>query len=344
MTEGADKKSDYKRIFKTMDQNIRNFSEQIDAALPEEKKVESFDAASYWLEVARVCDKLSFEANKLSLSWLSPPAPASRDLLQMGACLELACVALLAAYHNFPTDAGTNIREVFRQRLGAVFTSCLAFIKTLATTLGKKFPSNSHPILQSFGDVSNSCDLVKNMPRSNRLLAAERLNGELGLLKDALSELEEVNNEDFMEDFGEEAEQYTERDHQILNPSKGLIKTSIVLLKKTVTTIQKSGEDSTAQSLQEYDETISIYSKMSSVVDDLALTLYPPIDWTECKKTNESLKEYLEDCLKKVSNFHFMKSEDAVKWKDFVGKAILHNFSEIQRVFISNGLAEMKIE
>ena len=344
MTEGSDKKSDYKKIFKTMEQNIRNFAEQIDAALPEPRTVESFDAQSFWAEVTQVCDKLSFEANKLSLSWLSPPAPASRDLLQMGACLELACVALLASYHNFPTDAGTNIREVFRERLGVVFTACLGFVKTLANTLGKKFPANSHPILQNFGDVSNCCDLIKNMPRSNRLLIAERLNGELGLLKDALSELEEVNNEDFMDDFDEEAEQYTEKDGQLLNPSKGLIKTSIVLLKKTVTTIKKCDQDSKATILQEYDEVLKIYSKMSSAVDDLALTLYPPIDWSECKKTNETLKNYLEDCLRKVSEFQFMTSEDAVKWRDFVGKAILHNFSEIQRVFISNGLAEMKIE
>ena len=32
------------------------------------------------------------------------------------------------------------------------------------------------------------------------------------------------------------------------------------------------------------------------------------------------------------------------EWKEFVGKAIVHNFSEIQRVFITNGLAEMKVE
>ena len=344
MSEGIDKKSDYKKIFKTMEQNIRNFAEQIDAPLPEPRTVESFDSPSYWAEVTQVCDKLSFEANKLSLCWLSPPVPSSRDLLQMAACLELACVALLASYHNLPTDAGASIRDLFRERLDKVCAACLGFIKTLANTLGKKFPSNTHPILQNFGDVSNSCDLVKNMPRSNRLLVAERLNDELGLLKDALSELEEVNNEDFMDDFDEEAEQYTEKDSQLLNPSKGLIKTSIVLIKKTVTAIKKCDEDSNATSLQQFDQILKIYSKMSSVVDDLALTLYPPIDWSECKKTNETLKNYLEDCLSKVSDFQFMTSEDAVKWRDFVGKAILHNFSEIQRVFISNGLAEMKIK
>ena len=83
---------------------------------------------------------------------------------------------------------------------------------------------------------------------------------------------------------------------------------------------------------------------MSSLVDDLALTLYPPIDWSECKQANESLKDYLESCLQKLSQLHFMKLEDSIKWKEFVGKAIVHNFSEIQRVFITNGLAEMKVE
>jgi len=339
-----DKKSDYKKTFKTMEQNIRNFSEQIEAPLPDEKLVADFDADSYWAEVVKVCEKLSFEANKLTLSWLSPPPPSAADVVQMGACLELACVALLAALHNFPADGGRAVRTNYRDAVRAVFEACIGFVKTLSNTLGKKYPSNSHPILQNFGDISNNCENIKNLSRSNKLVCLNRLKDEHGLLKDALSELEEVNNEDFIDDFNEEAESYTEKDSQILNPSKGLIKTTIVLVKKSMDTIKKSGRDNSSEVLLEYDEVMEVLSKMSSTVDDLALTVYPPIDWTECKQANEALKEYLENCLEKLSKFHFMKSEDSIKWKEFIGKAIIHNFSEIQRVFITNGLAEMKVD
>ena len=77
------------------------------------------------------------------------------------------------------------------------------------------------------------------------------------------------------------------------------------------------------------------------VFDDSALSLYPPLDWSECKEKNEILKSCLEGSL--AAEFHFMKSEESIKWKDFVSKAVLHNFSEIQRVFITAGLAEMKV-
>merc|ERR1712050_771731 len=97
-----------------------------------------------------------------------------------------------------------------------------------------------------------------------------------GLLKDALSELDEVNNDDFLEDFGEESEKWTEKDPQLINPCKGLIKTSIFLVKKTMDTIRKDGLDKTCEELQEYDSVLENINKISPSVDDSALSLYPP--------------------------------------------------------------------
>ena len=343
MAEAADKKSAYKKTFKMMEKNMKNFVEQIDAPLPDERTLENFDVESFWTELAKVCDKLSFEANKLSLSWLSPPPPSNKDVIQMGACLELACVALLAAYHNFPSDAGLNFRKHFREKVATTLDACQTFVKTLATTIGKKYASNTHPILQSFGAISNSCESIKNMPRSNKVICIQRLTEEHNLLKDALNELDEVSSEDFVDDFVEITEKWTEKDLHIINPSKGLIKTSIVLTKKTMTTIKSIGLDNKSEHLLEYDKVLELFSKMSSTVDEVALTLYPPISWAETKSTNEILKDYLESVLEELSKCHFMKCDESNKWKDFIGKAIVHNFSEIQRVLITNGLAEMKV-
>jgi len=117
---------------------MKNFLDQIDAPLPEARTLENFDVDSFWVELAKVCDKLSFEANKLSLSWLSPPPPSNKDVVQMGACLELACVALLAAYQNYPADAGVSFRKYFRERVKTTLEACQSFVRQLATTIGKK--------------------------------------------------------------------------------------------------------------------------------------------------------------------------------------------------------------
>ena len=38
-----------------------------------------------------------------------------------------------------------------------------------------------------------------------------------------------------------------------------------------------------------------------------------------------------------------MVSEEAATWSEFIGRAVTHNFSEIQRVFVTRGLAEIRV-
>ena len=78
-------------------------------------------------------------------------------------------------------------------------------------------------------------------------------------------------------------------------------------------------------------------------MDDLALTLYPQLNWNDCKQSNQVLKDALEEGLYCLADLHFMQSEVANKWCEFMGKADIHNFSEIQRVFITKGMAEIKV-
>ena len=219
---------------------------------------------------------------------------------------------------------------------GKISLSCLNVVKTLTETLGEKFSANSHPILQSFGVVMSKCEIIK---KSKKMACIDLIKDQYDILKDALSELEEVKNDD----FGDSVEQWTEHDHQIIKPSFGMIKTSIVLVKKTSVTIKKSGLEESGEQFQEYDTILEKVNKLSALVDDLALSLYPPLDWSECKQTNQILKDSLEEVLLCLASLHFMQSDDASKWREFVGKAVIHNFSEIQRVFITQGMAEIKV-
>jgi len=338
-----DKKSLYKKTFKTMEQNIKNFLEQLNDTSPEPKYVADFDFPDFWSDLNKISDKLVFEANKLSISWLNPPTPSSTDMASMGSCLELACVALIAAYHSFPSDAGQAVRVSLKESLQSAFEACQSFVKTLSETLGKKFSANSHPILQSFGLIMSKCEAIKNLPKSNKTACIALIQDQYDILKDALDELEEVKNDAFVDDFGDSVEQWTDNDHQIINPSMGMIKTSLALVKKTRVTVKKSGLEATGEQLQEYDTVLEKLNKLSALVDDLALSLYPPLNWAECKQANQTLKSSLEEVLLCLTSLHFMQSEDAVKWKEFVTKAVLHNFSEIQRVFVTQGMAEIKV-
>jgi len=326
-----------------MEQNFKNFLEQIDDTTPEPKYFKDFDLKKYWLELNKISENLAFEANKISLAWLSPPVPSVSDITSMGSRLEIACVALLAAFHSFPCDAGITVRSEFKVNVKGLIDSCICFAKTLTETLGKKFASNNHPILQSFGQIMTKCEAVKRLPQSNKDACTVLIKEQYSILKDALDEFEDVKNGGLEDDLGDSVEQWAKHDEQIINPSIGMIKTSIVLVKKANNAINKDGLEETADQFKEYDLILENIKKTSELVDDLALSLYPPLNWSECKNCNQLLKDHLETVLQYLGNVHFMKTEDASKWREFVGKAILHNFSEIQRVFITQGFAEIKV-
>ena len=78
-------------------------------------------------------------------------------------------------------------------------------------------------------------------------------------------------------------------------------------------------------------------------MDDLALSLYPPVNWSESKANANQLKQELELCLSHLRPLHFMTSEEAAAWAEFIGRAVTHNFSEIQRVFVTKGLAQIRV-
>ena len=219
------------------------------------------------------------------------------------------------------------------------------------------------------------CETLKSLPKSNKKVAILAMRDELGILKDALGELEEARSNGFMESFDEEeglGEQWKEDDLMVLNPSLGLIKTTVALVKKTIATVEKSGLEE-GEMVEEFDRLMprmaafrfvisptfllnAFYAVLyllpilafmkcyfSPLVDDLALSLYPPINWSESKANANQLKQELELCLSHLRPLHFMTSEEAAAWAEFIGRAVTHNFSEIQRVFVTRGLAEIRV-
>jgi len=336
------KKSQYRKTFKTMEQNVKNFADQLHDVPPEPRLFSDFNVEVFWTDIVKIGSKLSFEANKISIAWINPPVPTNQDMVTMGGSLELACVAMLGAFHSFPSDGGTQVRASLKEAVGNIFEALLMFLATLFETVGRKYPPSSHPLVNKFALLMNSCDLIAKLPKSNKESCLKILKDNHGVLKDALEELQEAKSDGFMDEMHMD-ETLNEDDLKIFNPSLGLIKASTGFVKKTMDSIQKFGLEDSSVNLLEYDKAIEEFIKLSPAVDDLALSLYPPLNWGECKECNEVLKLRIEDCLSCIKSMHFVKDPEAVKWNDFVGKAATHNFSEIQRVFISRGLAEMKL-
>jgi len=337
----SEKKGEYKRALKALEQSLANIIDQV-GQVPGENVVA---LAQVWGDLGKISDKLCFEANKISLAWVTPPQPPVSDMVAMGASLESVAVTLLAATAAFPLAAGALVRTRLLEVVKSMLEASKDLVRALTETLGKKYSSGTHPVLQSFGKVVEKCDTLKALPKSNKKAATMSLKDELGLLKDALGELEEARSNGFMESFEEEEgfeEQWKEDDSLILNPSLGLIKTAVAMVKKTIVTVDKHGIEE-GEEVAEFDTLVPRIASLSPLVDDLALSLYPPINWSESKSNANQLKQRLELCLSLLRGLHFMSQEEAVTWTEFIGRAVTHNFSEIQRVFVTRGLAEIRV-
>ena len=97
---------------------------------------------------------------------------------------------------------------------------------------------------------------LKTLPKSNKKAAILAMRDELGILKDALGELEEARSNGFMENFDDEEgleEQWKEDDLMVLNPSLGMIKTTVALVKKTIVTVEKFGIEE-GEEVAEFDK------------------------------------------------------------------------------------------
>ena len=127
----SDKKGEYKRAFKALEQSLANILDQVKSLEPRccispcmsnvysrfHVKVgrvpgnDDIALGQVWSDLAKISDKLCFEANKLSLAWVSPPQPPVSDMIAMGGSLESVAVTLLAASNAFPITAGTLVRN-----------------------------------------------------------------------------------------------------------------------------------------------------------------------------------------------------------------------------------------
>lgn len=316
---------------------------QQEAAVPAESSAD-FQAEQFWPALGAAADRLAFEANKLSLAWVQPPPPPTADLLAMGAGLEAAAVALLAHLHTFPRALGSLVSSGLAAVATAALVAARELVQGMADTVGAKFAANSHPVLQAFARVTERCEAVKTVHRTNRAAALAALGEQLGLLKDAVGELEEARADGFMEAFGEEEgveEQWGEEDKLIINPCMGLMKTSVVTVKKVMGSVRAAGREE-GEGVGELDGVVEGARRLSPLVDDLALSLYPPLACAEAKGAADRLVMELQATLAALPALHFMAGPEAA-WLDFVARAVVHNMAELQRVLVTRGLGQIRL-
>ena len=212
----------------------------------------------------------------------------------------------------------------------------------------------------------------KELPVNNFIASSKFILTQLRLISDAISELDEarelVSSEEVKTDIDDfEMDEFdlnwSETDLKILGPATGLLKTVKNLVKKIGQTAKEIGtqlqdnNDSTIlqDKNNDLDQLCDVCAKLSPASDDLAATLYPPIDPMEVSTAAKSLisisKHLLDDNLlttvlqKPVKNKMENGQNEAVQnWSQFLSNALKHNEDQLNMKLAERGIDNLKVD
>ncbi|NWH60933.1 CCDB1 protein, partial [Geococcyx californianus] len=195
---------------------------------------EPFELPRFWDALGQTVKVTSQEATKLSLAFSRPPVASAEDCQKLSEDVQNAVLAVAAVYYWLPKGQGTTLRKMVRDATTEVVEGMIQLTETI---LSAPLESLSPEQLISTGGVWEACEQVSSLPRDNQAAVASALAACLGVVKDALEEMEHavVEGQDPYSDIMEDEElgfrgnrdtYWSEADRKLLSSCMGLMKAS----------------------------------------------------------------------------------------------------------------------
>lgn len=216
----------------------------------------------------------------------------------------------------------------------------------LLVTISAESPENSDFI--SCNSVCEACEKVSRIPRDNKAASLLMLTKNVDFVKDAHEEMEQAVEEcdpysglmnDTEEDNPSEEEDvlgfpnnqhlyWSEEDQELLIPSLALARAAKACLQKIRILVAENGKkDQVAQ----LDDIVEISDDISPSVDELALSIYPPICHLTVRVNSEELVSVLKKALEITKASHVTpQPEDS--WIPLFVNAIDHCLNRIKEL------------
>jgi hypothetical protein len=346
------------RCFAALHTNLSNGLQQFRTQSPPLKgKLNCFDADKFRSLIGQTASALAHEANKLALAFSSDPIPSPEETRLLCAHAEQKTVLLLSMYLSMSPECGTHlIRTVSEMCAGAV-EALLELVKSLeAKEAGM---SGEEAILRCVRTVWDKCDAItKTVPARNNDCCSRTITTQRTLVSDAVKELEEALKT--ADEEGESAkveeedcpgETWTAKERMLVAPGMGLLKAAAAMLKKVAESVQKatpSHDMKLNHLIRDMDDITDLCAGISPIADDLAWSLYAPIDRDSMLENAQKLKDTSEKVLETMEKHsRLAKKEDFAAeprgWGLFLLMALRHNFSKINDVDSENRMADMNI-
>ncbi|NXC47915.1 CCDB1 protein, partial [Penelope pileata] len=298
---------------------------------------EPFEPPRFWDALGQAFKEASQEATKLSLAFSRPPLPSAENCQKLSEDVQNAVLAVATVYYWLPKGQGTTLRKMVRDATTEVVEGMIQLTETiLVSPLG----SLSQEQLISTGGLWEACEQVSTLPRDNQAAVVSALAAFLGVVKDALEEMENalVEGQDPYSDIVEDEElgfrgnrdtYWSEADRKLLSSCMGLMKASKACLKKVLSAVKAYGKAESPEHIAQLDDLADITNEISPSVDELALSMYPPMNHLAVRLNAAKLASVLKKVLEITKTSHIcLPSEEG--WVQFLTGAVDHNMDKIK--------------
>ncbi|KAL9835101.1 cyclin-D1-binding protein 1 [Geothlypis trichas] len=298
---------------------------------------EPFELPRFWDTLGQTFQVTSQEATKLSLAFSRPPLPSAESCRKLSEDVQNAILAVATVYYWLPKGQGTTLRKMVRDATTEVVEGMIQLTDTI---LNAPVESLSQEQLISTGGVWEACEQVSNLPRDNQAAVVSALAASLGVVKDAVEEMEHALVEgqdpygDIMEDEelgfrGNRDTYWSEADRQLLSSCMGLMKASKACLKKVLAAVKAHGKADSPEHIAQLDDLADIANEISPSVDELALSMYPPVNPLAVRLNAAKLASVLTKVLEIAKTSHVCPpSEEG--WVQFLTGAVDHNMNKVK--------------
>ncbi|TRY54017.1 hypothetical protein DNTS_003500, partial [Danionella cerebrum] len=287
----------------------------------------SFSLSTFWDTLSEAVKATSQEATKLSLMFSKPPVPTGKECMELCESMQKSILSLSTVFFWLPQSQGVRLRLRIRDATVDLLEGLDQLLEAVLSSHGL---SLSQEQLLSTGGVWAACDQFSQLPRENRSAVQNELTMQQRLVKDALEELQQALAEAPPVDE-EDEEHWSQSERELVCETQGLIKASAAALRKLSSSVRSNGRLETQKEIQELDGLADAAKHISPGVDDLALSLYPPVERQLVQENVFRLAAMLRKLLELTRSSHVCEESD-VAWVDFLDGAVEHNLEKIRAV------------
>uniref|UniRef100_A0A8C3SKW9 Cyclin D1 binding protein 1 n=1 Tax=Chelydra serpentina TaxID=8475 RepID=A0A8C3SKW9_CHESE len=279
----------------------------------------------------------SQEATKLSLAFSRPPLPSAEDCQKLSEGVQSAVLAAATVYYWLPKGQGTTLRKMVRDATAEVVEGMIQLTDVILST---PLQSLSQEQLISTGSIWEACEQISHLPQGDTHPFPQGHYGDRWwtlafqyMCPQAQGEDQDPYS-DIMEDEelgspGNRDTYWSEADRQLLGPCMGLMKASKACLKKLLGAVKVHGKADTPEQVAQLDDLADITNEISPSIDELALSMYPPMNQLAVRLNAAKLVSVLKKVLEITKASHVCPpSEEG--WVQFLTGAVDHNMDKIK--------------